>query len=163
MSPSAGQEHGRWLAAGLSIWLGSMSVCDLSTRQVSNWLTLPPLGIILAWQLAHGHWQALLPLPIFYLLWRVHILGGADAKVLMALFALWPSMEFGLFFCVGYVIIALPVMLWRNRRSWRSLGTRILATLRGGLPAEAELAAHGTPAIPLYAVVAIAWGMLRWG
>ncbi len=150
-----------WLLAALSIWLVVMSVYDLKTKEVSNWLTLPVLAIILTWQLVQRQWLALVPLPIFYLLWRVHILGGADAKVLMALFALWPSMEFGLFFCVGYVIIALPVLLWRNRRSLRSLGTRILATLRGGLPAEAELAAHGAPAIPLYAVVAIAGGTLR--
>ena len=139
MSPSAGQEHGRWLAAGLSIWLGIMSVCDLRTRQVSNWLTLPPLGIILAWQLAHGHWQALLPLPIFYSLWRVHILGGADAKVPMALFALWPAADFVVFFCVGYAILVLPILLWRH---W----------LR-----RLPLLTDRTPAIPIYTVIALAY------
>ena len=60
-----------WLLAALSIWLVVMSVYDLKAREVSNWLTLPVLATILTWQLVQRQWLALVPLPIFYLLWRV--------------------------------------------------------------------------------------------
>jgi len=150
-----------WLLAALALWLGAMSVYDLKTRQVPNWLTLPPLLGVLAWQLAHG-WQALIPLPALYLLWRLNIMGGADAKVLMALFGLWPTVDFLLFFCLGYLAIMLPVILWRHRRRLRGLGWRILATLQGGFPSEEELEMHGLPAMPVYSAVAMAYAALSW-
>ena len=128
-----------WLLPPMAAWLGTMSVCDLRTRQVSNWLTLPPLLGILAWQLAHGRWQVLLPLPIIYSLWHLTILGGADAKVLMALFGLWPTLEFAVFFCLGYVILALPTLAWRR---WRQ-----------GKP----LLSERTPAVPIYSAIALAY------
>ena len=159
-----------WLLAALGAWLGVMSVSDLRSRQVSNWLTLPPLAGILIWQLAHGRWQPLIPLPALYLLWRLNIMGGADAKVLMALFALWPTVDFLLFFCVGYVIIALPVLLVRRSPS-ALLRTGRVAKAQGrkSVPlrpcslgtlcprSEEELAAHGTPAIPIYAAITLAY------
>ena len=76
-----------WLLVTLAVWLVVMSACDLRTRQVPNWLTIPPLLAILAWQLAHCRWQVLLALPLIYSLWHLYILGGADAKVLATLFA----------------------------------------------------------------------------
>ncbi|HUW08277.1 MAG TPA: A24 family peptidase [Anaerolineae bacterium] len=128
-----------WLLPTLAAWLGTMSFSDLRTRQVSNWLTLPPLLGILAWQLAHGRWQVLVSLPLIYSLWRLGILGGADAKVLMALFGLWPTLEFAVFFCLGYVIIALPILAWRRRRQ--------------GKP----LLSERTPAVPIYSAIALAY------
>ena len=146
---------------GLALWLGAMSVHDLRTRQVPNWLTLPPLVAVWAWQLAQGRWQALVPILPLYLLWRLNVIGGADAKVLMALFGLWPTLDFLLFFCLGYLVIMLPVILWRHRQGLGSVGRRMLATLRGGFPSQEELEMHGLPAIPVYAVVAVAYAALQ--
>jgi Flp pilus assembly protein protease CpaA len=126
-----------WLLPPVAAWLGTMSFSDLRTRQVSNWLTLPPLLGILAWQLAHGRWQVLVPLPVIYSLWQLGILGGADAKVLMALLGLWPTLEFATFFCRGYVILALPILAWRR---WRQ-----------GKP----LMSDQTPAVPVYSAIAL--------
>ena len=128
-----------WLLPTLAAWLGTMSFSDLRTRQVSNWLTLPPLLGILAWQLAHGRWQVLVSLPIIYSLWHLTILGGADAKVLMALFGLWPTLEFAVFFCLGYVTLALRIVAWRR---WRQ-----------GKP----LLSERTPAVPIYSAIALAY------
>ncbi len=36
-------------------WLGIVAWQDLRTRQVSNWLTIPPLLLAVAWQLIHHH------------------------------------------------------------------------------------------------------------
>ncbi|MBC8447799.1 MAG: prepilin peptidase [Chloroflexi bacterium] len=140
-----------WLFLLLAAWLVAMSAYDLNTRQVPNWLTLPPLLIILAWQLVHRQWWALLALPLIYSLWHLYILGGADAKVLATLFALWPGSDFLIFFCVGYVIVALPVLLLR----WRRGAGALLH-----LPSEAYLEEHGTPAIPMYSLVALAYALL---
>jgi Flp pilus assembly protein protease CpaA len=123
----------------LTLWLAAMSACDLRTRQVPNWLTLPPLLGILGWQLAHGCWLALLPLPVFFSLWHVQVLGGADAKVLMSLFGLWPTLEFASFFCLGYVLVTLPLLAWRR---WRN-GNTLLSDRR--------------PAVPTYATVTLAY------
>jgi len=170
------------LYLALAGWLVVMSIYDLRTRQVPNWLTIPPLLTILAWQLAHRQWQILLPLPLIFSLWHLYILGGADAKVLATLFALWPGNDFLIFFCVGYAIVALPVLLLRRRRSQGSRGEG--ETGRGGdrensprplvspspgllrslamlhLPTEEELEAHGTPAIPMYSLVALVYALL---
>ncbi len=35
-------------------WLGVATWQDLRTREVSNWLTVPPLIAVTAWRLAHG-------------------------------------------------------------------------------------------------------------
>ena len=109
-----------------------------------GWLSiLPPLLAILVWQLAHRQWQVLVPLPVIYSLWHLGILGGADAKVLMALFGLWPTLEFAAFFCAGYVVITLPILAWRR---WRQ-GKPILS--------------DRMPALPTYSVITLAYGVSR--
>ena len=139
MTSGISLDRALWLLPPMAAWLVAMSACDLHTRQVSNWLTLPPLLGILAWQLAGGSWQALLPLPIIYSLWHLGILGGADAKVLMALFGLWPRLKFAAFFCAGYVVITLPILAWRR---WRQ-----------GKPIVGDC----MPALPTYSVIALAY------
>jgi len=159
MTSRTGQQWGALLLPALILWLAAMSACDLRTRQVPNWLTLPPLLGILCWQLAHGHWQALLPLPVFFTLWCLQILGGADAKVLMALFGLWPTLEFAAFFCMGYVLVTLPGLLLRHTWSPKQVWSARRAELTRRPTAE-DLETNGTPAIPTYSLVAAAYALL---
>jgi len=69
----------------------------------------------------------------------VQVLGGADAKVLMSLFGLWPTLQFATFFCLGYAAIALPLLLWRR---WLQ-GRRLMSDHR--------------PAVPIYATITLAY------
>jgi Flp pilus assembly protein protease CpaA len=77
------------------IWLGACAVFDVRTHQVPNRLTLPaiPMALLAAWltqDLRGGTWFEFLfhlgfvTLPLF-IAWRIHLLGGADLKILLVL------------------------------------------------------------------------------
>ena len=74
-----------WIVA----WLGLCAWQDWQGRQVSNWLTLPPLLLALGLRLS-GHAKGASPLLVLILAgvlvaWLGRWIGGADAKVLAAL------------------------------------------------------------------------------
>jgi len=79
-----------WLVLAWLLWLARQ---DVETRRVSNWLTLPPLALALLYAVgmtaAHGLAGDLLTRWLFagaaLVLWGVGWIGGADAKVFMAL------------------------------------------------------------------------------
>ncbi len=72
-----------------AVWLAICTVQDWRNRQVSNWLTLPPLGLGLLLRMfgLGGGPSGLLLLVacILLLAWRVGWLGGADLKASLAL------------------------------------------------------------------------------
>jgi Flp pilus assembly protein protease CpaA len=76
------------------LWLGLCAWSDLRRRQISNWLTLPVLGLALALGLLQGV-AAILRLGLVGLvlgvLWQKGGIGGADVKILLTLAALWPA------------------------------------------------------------------------
>ena len=41
-------------------WLGACAACDLRSRQVPGWLTIPPLVLAAVGQLFQGNWQPVL-------------------------------------------------------------------------------------------------------
>lgn len=113
------------------LWLGVCAWQDWKQRQVSNWLTLPPLALALGLRLLGFANGPLLLLPLILtatlVAWRGGWMGGADAKVMAALaladvrLALWAwvgaTLWYGSLFAYGRFIvkdrdrIRLPGML----------------------------------------------------
>ncbi len=71
----------------LLLWLAICAYQDYRTGEVSNWLTLPPLGLVLAARLsgwlAAPWWIILVVWALTLFLWHKDKLGGADAKTWM--------------------------------------------------------------------------------
>lgn len=79
--------------------------------------------------------------------WTLHLVGGADAKVLMALVAFFPAPALGALLAVAQVAWSLYHLVRRYR------GQAIRVALAGVLsrPTDEDLAAGGVPLLPAYA------------
>ena len=107
----------------------------------------------LIWQLAllvtradSSFFFALISWVVLFLLWQGHILGGGDAKVLMALFALFPTLPFLIVFSLIKVVVTLPLLVakyWGRRPSDLAQGLRQRARDGRWLPDQQELASQG--------------------
>jgi prepilin signal peptidase PulO-like enzyme (type II secretory pathway) len=76
--------------------LAWLSVFDWKSRRVSNWLTLPVLGVALVVRAASygiGDWRIVLFFAALVLLgWAIHLVGGADVKASLAMALLDPRL-----------------------------------------------------------------------
>ena len=104
----------------VTVWLLSVSAVDLLYRRISNWLVMPVMFGGLAWRiyrLGIGHYWGLLftiiSWMVIFMIWRVHIFGGGDAKLLMGLLALFPDERLLFLICIGIVLVAIPLVLYR--------------------------------------------------
>jgi len=157
----------------LTAWLIAVAVRDLRTGIIPNWLTLSMMGLIGGFRVLQGvsyivrtaqpqvnvgtPWlsdpQALVNLALifvawflFYLMWQLNIMGGGDTKLLMGLFALFPTTDFALFFAVVVVIISVPLIIRQHwGKSLASIGWGIFGRLSTGqfFPTRDELVARG--------------------
>ena len=83
---------------------------------------------------------------LLYLIWRLNIMGGGDAKLLMGLFALFPTYEFALLFSVLVLAALTPAMIIRHwGRHPIDLVAGVAGRLRQGrlLPTQEELRTQG--------------------
>jgi len=93
------------------------------------------LFMILAWGLC-------------FALWELHILGGGDAKTLMGIFALFPTVDFSVFLAVAMLILTLPLLLLKLRgRRLRDILQTLGKRLKEGsiFPTQHELEEKGRP------------------
>jgi Flp pilus assembly protein protease CpaA len=71
------------------VWLLACAVQDWNSREVTNWITLPPLVIAVILRLAGFAHEPLLPvlvvIALLFMTWLRNRIGGADAKVSLAL------------------------------------------------------------------------------
>jgi len=100
-----------------------------------------------------------------FLLWSLHILGGGDAKTLMAILALFPSTDFVLFLAVAMLVLSLP-LLWLKMRG-RQLGdilSRLAGRVRSGslLPTQHELETEGRPYAWTFCLPGVLYLWLLW-
>jgi Flp pilus assembly protein protease CpaA len=83
-----------------------------------------------------------------FALWEGHIVGGGDAKTLMGILALFPSVDFVVFLAAAVLVLSLPLLWlrWRGRRL-RDVAGSIGQRLSEGalLPTEQQLAEEGRP------------------
>lgn len=96
----------------------ALSIYDLSTRRVPNWVTFP---LLLTGMFIHapGTLETWLGTAILFAFWQFETLGGGDAKLWMAL--LWlapPILAHTAFFVLfgSMLLTALAQLLWRKLR-----------------------------------------------
>lgn len=130
----------------LTAWFAATAAWDARWGIIPNWLTIPVMLGLGGLRLYQRHWIVLPIWVLIYLLWRVHIIGGGDAKLLMGIFALFPTFEFAVVFSVLLAAVTLPLLMLQH---W---GRRPGDLLRGAahrlqegplLPTQEELEAQG--------------------
>ena len=151
---------GQWLdlaiKVAITVWLIVISVWDRMHRRVPNVLVLPAMLGALVYQVyqsvTSGEWNRLLFIVVVwaavFMLWRLHVFGGGDAKLLMALFAFFPTVQFLVLFSVVVLIVSVPLLIVKYARrgfrtSLRGAGQRIASGQV--LPTEQELQTQGSP------------------
>ena len=85
-----------YLSIPVLAWLSICAWFDWKSRRVSNWLTLPVLGVAFVVRAAGfgiGDWRTVLLFAALVLLgWAIHLVGGADAKASLAMTLLDPRL-----------------------------------------------------------------------
>lgn len=107
-------------------------------------------------------WMAWL---IIFILWLLNTMGGGDAKLLMGLFAIFPSWEFAFSFACLLLLIGLPWLLlarWGMRMGamFQPLYVRLLTHRL--LPTADELAARRGSYVWLLCLPAVVYTWLLW-
>ena len=110
-----------WLLVMLSI---SISLYDLRTKRIPNWVTLP---LMVAGLIAHfpGTVELLLMCMALWLAWTMGWMGGGDAKLWMALLWMIPSewTQEGIVAMLTILLITgLIQLLWRSVRKKPGIG-----------------------------------------
>lgn len=107
------------LKIAITIWLLTASIWDQTEKRIPNWLLLPVLLVGLVYQIYASidqrSWAALVVIVawvVVFGLWQARVFGGADAKLLMALFALYPTQRFLVMLCVAVVGIGIPMLIY---------------------------------------------------
>jgi len=100
-----------------------------------------------------------------FALWEVHIVGGGDAKALMGIFALFPSVPFALFLCVAVLVLSLPILLIRlfsnkDHGYWEAVRTRL--TTGPMLPTEQDLEKRGQPYAWVFCLPGVVYLWCQW-
>ena len=145
--------HGGWYALTVTAArLGLLSHTQIHLGLVDGQALSRLLFVLLAWGLC-------------FLLWQLHVVGGGDAKTLMALFALFPTADFGAFLCAGVLILSLPLLalkLWRTGpcTCWQVLREKL--TEGPLLPTERELEAKGQPYAWTFCLPGVAYLWFLW-
>jgi len=98
----------------LTCWLIAVVIWDRRRAIIPNWLTLPVMLAAGGVRLYQGHLYVLAIWVLLYLIWRVNIVGGGDAKLLMGLFALFPTYEFALLFSILVLVVSVPMIIARH-------------------------------------------------
>jgi len=155
----------------LTIWLAAIAIRDLRAGLIPNTWVVPVWWAAGLWQLGHGRWWLLAAWAFLYVLWRLHIMGGGDAKLLMALIALFPSEQFVLVFSAGVVVLGLGILVCEAiRRAIRLAQTAgeiplALATVLAPsfqLPQPGDLDRHGRRSAWVFSLAAGVYLWLFW-
>jgi Flp pilus assembly protein protease CpaA len=86
---------------------------------------------------------------VAYLLWTLHVLGGGDTRVFMALVALFPDTALVAALWGGLALVSLAWLLVLYRRSAWSLLAQAGQSISGGrYPSREDLAEQGKPSTP---------------
>ena len=149
----------------LTIWMFWISYSDRRDGLIPNKLTAPVFLGVGLFQIVYGiltvvsplpnEWYRIFAIPVAYAiifgLWMLHFIGGGDAKFLMALFALFPTMQFVAVLALVLLIITVPIFIWDTVQQkpaslWRALRDRLLT---GAVPPDGGGAAGAGKALRL--------------
>lgn len=150
----------------LTAWLLGVAYSDIRTGRIPNWLTLPVMlaagvyGVFVA-----RHWVIIPIWVVIFILWELNFMMAGDAKLLMALFALFPTAEFAVVLTVGGIIELVPLLVLRYRRQ-PVMTTLWSATLRvqnrALLPTREELVRDGRRLAWVFALPAVVYVWFFW-
>jgi len=178
---------------GLSAWLVYLAVTDLRKGEVTNWVTVPPLLAVTAWQALTGGWPLALMLALIligaqwtpltvpsvglmaacswlatlvgrdvvmwawtfvYVLWLLRVIGGADAKVVMALMALFPDGRLAWLLLLCWFGLSVVYLLHRHgRHAPRALLKATRGLVRFQVSGEEDERCPALPAVALAGLI----------
>lgn len=181
-APLDGSPSWRWaellVKAGLTLWMVHISYGDHMRGRIPNRMTAPVFLGVGLYRLVEGilhlggkGWPQVVGLlvawSILFGMWMLHFMGGGDAKFLMAVFALFPSIEFLAVLAFGLLfimIVILTVETLRQRPSLRKTFEGWRARLLTGqiLPTEAELQTRGRRYAWTFAIPAMIYMWIYW-
>ena len=114
--------------------LGAQALNDPATQLVALW-----------WGIAYG-------------LWTLHVLGGGDVRVFMALVALFPSSGMVATLWAGLASVSVAWLVLLYRRNALNLLMQAGQGISGGrYPSQEDLAKHGKPTTPGLVLGALAY------
>lgn len=164
----------------VTVWLIAISVGDHRFGIIPNRLTGPVLLGGALWQIAYGAltlaspsladepWRiygVVLAFAAVFGLWMLHFIGGGDAKFLMALFALFPTMDFVAVLALLLLVVTLPLLLLELRREGvgaAGRGFRDRLVTGRFLPTEADLQTRGRRYAWTFAIPAAVYVWAYW-
>ena len=82
-------------------------------------------------------------------LWRAHLFGGGDAKLLMILFGLYPTFELVTVLAVVSIAVSVPLLVWQYHRKHAP------SQFRAMLPSAERLRREGKPLAFMYALAGV--------
>jgi len=96
--------------------------------------------------------------------WKLNIMGGGDAKLLMALFALFPTYSFVLTFCLTVLAALLPLLAlqYRGKRPLDALWEMVLRLRTSFFPTREELEKTGKPYAWVFCLPGVIYLWLLW-
>ena len=115
---------------------------DLKTGQVPNVITLPLMGLGILYQVLWGrnfwfllYWQAC------YIMWILNLWGGGDAKLVMGIFAFFPTREALLVMSLTVIVLGIGALVLRKQL--KEIGFTAFRLLKGHFPSQDELEQRG--------------------
>jgi Flp pilus assembly protein protease CpaA len=127
--------------------------------RVSTVVVLVGAGQAAAWTLDDPAAQLILPWwAIVYALWTLHVLGGADARLFMAVVALFPDVALVAALWGGFLVVgAVWLVVTYRRHAWLGLLQAGRGVQAGRFPSLEELKEQGRPTTPGLALGALVY------
>ncbi|MCW5851445.1 MAG: prepilin peptidase [Anaerolineae bacterium] len=131
----------------ITVWLLAAAWSDIRTGRIPNWMTLSVMAVVGLYQLVVARqWLVLVIWLVLFVLWELNFMMAGDAKLLMGLFALFPSLDYALVLAVGGMIELIPLLILRYRsRPLTTTLTSVALRVQNGqlVPTRAELVREG--------------------
>lgn len=155
---------GRCLAGGNVLAVAALALALWDVRRGEPW-TFGALALAGAatsgWTGRAEYALAVLLVLAVYQMWRARWIGGGDAKLLMAVFCMYPKVETVLAVAAGWLLLGLAA-LWRRYR--RAFVPAALLSAAGRLPPAGSLEETGIPSavgIALGFGLYLLWSIIR--
>lgn len=156
----------------VTAWMLAVSIMDHRTGRIPNAVTAPVILGVGGLQLLRGftgdwaRFGLLVAWVLIFALWGLHFVGGGDAKFLMGLYALFPSMEFTTVLALVLLVLIVPLVLLELRR--RSVGESLGAAWKRAatgqvLPTERDLTERGRRYAWTFALPGLVYAWMYWG
>jgi Flp pilus assembly protein protease CpaA len=159
------------LQVAITVWMLVVAVLDHRTGRIPNAVVLPVMLGVGLFRLVQGvlgepvRFLLLLAWILIFFMWMAHFIGGGDAKFLMGMYALFPSMEFTAVLAFFLLIVTVPLMVWGLRgRSPGRLKESLQARMITGqmLPTEEELHTRGRRYAWTFVIPGIVYTWVYW-